>query len=391
MFFHRKTSLLQNFLCFFLGVFFIAGCGVTGSLSISSHFRKGKTENWPAEGGSSSRNAFRRECRNPPLKLIRQINGSAAFTRSLVISDSLIYTATKDSRIHVYDIRNGRTVGRMKFSHPAINGITVQHHDMIIAQAMGKNTLVSYNAYDSKFNFIKPLGPIETNPLVFDDFIYVATENGTLYCLDYKEGTTHWSYSLDKTCHSSPSLFRNSILIGDDQGTLYSFNRFRGTVNWKTTLPSAILHAPVVDSSFVYVATYNGWLVSVEADNGRIRWMRKPEQTDTCLFYAAPAVGHGLVIAGSANGSLYALRISDGKTEWKFTTCGAVSVSPLISGSRVWFGSQDHYLYALDIHKGMEIWKYKTTGRIKTQPAAYGNFLIVAAEDKSLYIFQCNE
>ncbi len=363
-------------------------CSATGSIGISNHFLKGKNENWAMEGGGISRNAFRNESINPPLKLVWKTDGSSAFTKTIVVSDSIIYAATKDARVHAYNLRNGKSIGKMKFSYSAMHGPAVNHKDIIIALAMGKASLIHYDVYEKKYHFIKTLGPIENNPLIYDDFIYAATEKGVLHCMDYKDGNLNWSYALPKTSRSSPALYLNAVIIADDGGTVVSLNRFRGSLNWKVNLGSAVFHAPVIDSQNVYIAAKDGRITRIDAETGGIRWTRRLEPDGDCEVFAAPSASNGYVIIGSTNGKVYALRQSDGSTRWTFMTRGAVSVTPVITKEYVYIASQDGFLYAVNLITGVEEWNYKASGRIKTHPAVYGRYLIVAAENKTLYVFQ---
>lgn len=366
----------------------LLSCSATGSIGISDFFLKGSADNWPMEGGGVSRNAARAVTVNPPLTLLWTAEASSAFTQTLTVSDSLIYASTCDARIHVFNLRNGRSAGKMKFNYSVMHGISVNHQDIVIAQSGGKHTLINYNVYDRKYNFIKTLGPLENNPLIYDDFIYIAAEKGVLYCLDYKDGNTQWSYTLPGTCHSSPSLYLNAIIIGCDDGSVRSLNRFRGTLNWSVRLHQAVMHPPVIDNRQIFVSTRDGRVYCLDAESGKILWSSRLDPYDSCMVYSSPAAGQDLVITASANGSVYALSRMDGTHRWTFTTRGAVSVTPVITPQYVYVGSQDSYLYAVNVKSGQQEWSFKTSGRIKTNPVIYGRFLVAAAENKSLYVFQ---
>ncbi len=386
-----KLNLIRILLPFILVVPFIISCSATGSIGISGDFRKGAADNWQTENGGRNRNAARAFDLTPPLTLVWKKEGTSAFTRTITVSDSIIYATTKDARFHAYNLRNGRSIGKMKFNYSGMNGVSVNHHDIIIALSNGKNTLISYNVYDRKYNFIKALGPLENSPLIYDDFIYAATEKGVLHCMDYKDGNVHWTHTLPKSCHSSPALYLNSVIIGCDDGTIRSLNRFRGTVNWSFKAHRPVMHPPVVDSQRVLAATMDGWIYCLDAEKGTMIWSRQLEPYDTCMIYGAPAAGQGIVVTGSAGGSLYAVSLADGKPRWKFNTRGAISVTPVITGRYVYIGSQDGNLYAVRLLSGVQEWSYPTSGRIKSSPVVYGRYLVVAAENKSLYVFQSPE
>jgi outer membrane protein assembly factor BamB len=92
-----------------------------------------------------------------------------------------------------------------------------------------------------------------------------------------------------------------------------------------------------------------------------------------------PAIGRGLVVAGSAGGELVALNAATGERVWTRHGLGAISDSPTISGDRVFVGSLTGRLYAMSLLHGDAIWNWKgpAGSAIWASPVAYGGELIV--------------
>src|SRR5262249_25439648 len=66
------------------------------------------------------------------------------------------------------------------------------------------------------------------------------------------------------------------------------------------------------------------------------------------------------VFFGSADGAVYAVRASDGRTLWRHQTLAGVNSSPIVAGGVVFAGSADRTFYALRAADGKELWHYKT-------------------------------
>jgi len=77
---------------------------------------------------------------------------------------------------------------------------------------------------------------------------------------------------------------------------------------------------------------------------------------------ASPSIADGIAYIGSADHSMYALRVTDGSVLWKYTTKGAVNSSAAVSRNRVFFSSLDGYVYALDAGSGKMVWRFATGG-----------------------------
>lgn len=77
--------------------------------------------------------------------------------------------------------------------------------------------------------------------------------------------------------------------------------------------------------------------------NGAIRQAR---------VIGTPAIGKGVLVAGSADGFVYGIDAKSGKRLWQVET-GAPCVSAVtIVGNTAYVGSGDHFFRAIDVTKG---------------------------------------
>jgi outer membrane protein assembly factor BamB len=91
---------------------------------------------------------------------------------------------------------------------------------------------------------------------------------------------------------------------------------------------------------------------------------------------AAPALGSGVVVAGSSIGTVAGLDAGSGMSMWRRELLGGVSASPVIAGSQVFVASEDQYLYAFDLESGSTMWKYFTQSPLTRAPFAAGNIVV---------------
>lgn len=95
--------------------------------------------------------------------------------------------------------------------------------------------------------------------------------------------------------------------------------------------------------------------------------------------FSSPAVGGGLVVVGSDDGSVYGLNAETGARVWKRSTGGPVRSSPTLAGNRVFVGSNDGKLYALDLLTGSVVWKASIGFEIVSSPAVGGDTVVVGS------------
>jgi outer membrane protein assembly factor BamB len=92
--------------------------------------------------------------------------------------------------------------------------------------------------------------------------------------------------------------------------------------------------------------------------------------------HGRPAIDpvHGRVFVGSSDRGLYALRVGDGTTIWRFETLGVVQCEPLYDAGRdiVYFGSGDGALYAVQARDGALLWRFNSGAEVSRRPVIGG-------------------
>ncbi|TET51816.1 MAG: hypothetical protein E3J64_06190 [Anaerolineales bacterium] len=97
------------------------------------------------------------------------------------------------------------------------------------------------------------------------------------------------------------------------------------------------------------------------------------------------AIGEGVFVIGSSDGSIYALELESGDLLWTFQTGHRVWASPLIVEDVVYMGSTDRHLYALGLFEGELRWDFQGGGAFAGTPALWERTLFIGAFDDTLY------
>lgn len=113
------------------------------------------------------------------------------------------------------------------------------------------------------------------------------------------------------------------------------------------------------------------------------KWTFKTEDE----IRSSPATTRELVLVGSYDNNVWALRMETGELVWKFPTRGGIASSPAVDeASRlVVFGSEDHTLYAVDYRTGRVSWTYNTKDRIRSSPRIAHEHVFFGSDDGRLY------
>jgi polyvinyl alcohol dehydrogenase (cytochrome) len=206
-------------------------------------------------------------------------------------------------------------------------------------------------------------------PTVVGGWIFVGSQNGSVYALDAKSGCIRWVFSADGGVRTAISVGARAggaaIYFGDTGAQAYALDAASGELLWKTKIEehplARITGAPALYRGRLYVpvssyeesqgarpdygcCTFRGSLSSLDAKSGKVLWRtymisgepqpRGKSSSGATLYgpagapiWSAPTVdaGHGLIYVGTGNSysgaaaptsdAVVAINLS-GKIEW---------------------------------------------------------------------------
>jgi serine/threonine protein kinase len=98
-----------------------------------------------------------------------------------------------------------------------------------------------------------------------------------------------------------------------------------------------------------------------------------------------PSQHHGIVLIGSYDNNLYALKSDTGEFIWKYPTDGGVVSAPAVYNSHVYFGSEDHRLHVVTSRSGQVNWTYYTDGPVRSSPHIAEGHVFIGSDDGYLH------
>ncbi|MDQ2075977.1 PQQ-binding-like beta-propeller repeat protein [Marinimicrobium sp. ABcell2] len=210
------------------------------------------------------------------------------------------------------------------------------------------------------------------SPVVKDNQLLIAAENGNLYSIDMETRRLQWLFHSHGGISSTPAIDRDKVYFLNRAGYVYALDLQDGKPLWRFETGG--------ESIF---STYN--LYGIDSDDP------VPDPWD--FFLSSPLVADGRVYVGSSDQRIYALDAETGARLWSFKTGGVVHASPALAGDTLIVGSWDSAIYALDAQTGAERWRFQTEAEqkisiwlgVQSSPVIDGDSVFVGSRDGYLY------
>lgn len=257
-----------------------------------------------------------------------------------------------------------------------------------------------------------------SSPVIFQDKIYVGSEDHFLYAIYLETGKIAWKFKTAGAVNSSPIVFGQRIYFGSMDGYYYALDAQTGKLIWKYKTGGEhkigrnglwgmqpymfymedpfdfFISSPIAQddgvSKTIYFGSSDGNLYALDADNGNLRW----KYLTGAAIRTTPLLYEGNIYIGSWNQYVYAIDAQSGNLHWKFKTKSddenhlleGIQASISAANGMVFIGSRDGYLYALDAKKGELAWQYSTWPSWITTTSAdrKGNIFLTSSDSRLL-------
>ncbi len=248
---------------------------------------------------------------------------------------------------------------------------------------------------------------------------YVGSDNGRLYALNGKDGMVRWQYNAGAAVYVA-AVMGGTVYVDANNGNsavVYAFNASNGSVLWRYNVNDYISQL-MVENGMIYVGTaatgnsirlyalrantgallwsysaqaetpglltasggvvyyaeilgigsaaFNEHITALESSSGSVLW-RLPIAAADGFARGTPAVSNGVIYIGTNNGSVYAVRVSDGSVLWHVARNGGfdaipLDISTLVDNGMVFIegkqgpGGQNLALFAMRTSDGKLLW-----------------------------------
>lgn len=167
-----------------------------------------------------------------------------------------------------------------------------------------------------------------------------------------------WQVALRTGIYSSPAVDKQRIVVADNLGRITCFDH-QGRQRWQYTTGARIIGTPAIGRGVVVAGSADGFIYGLDARQGTLRWKVRTQRP----VVSAVTIRGGIAYVGSGDHIFRAIRVKDGTILWSRQGIrGYVETRPLVNRRMVVFGDWANTVYALRRKDGNPLWEW-TTGR----------------------------
>jgi len=234
-------------------------------------------------------------------------------------------------------------------------------------------------------------GPVGGQPLVAEGVLYVGSIDGKLYAFRMSDGELLWNYRMPGAVVGQPVLTGDKILAMTDVNSLTCLEAQTGKWLWsyRRPVPAGRFQVrgvadPLVVGETVYAGFSDGFLVTLSlVDGSLINSLELSGDNDQFGDVdTTPIMEAGNLVTGSFGQGVVALDPQSMTERWKYKAEGPSALES--ADGMLYFSTADGKVAAVRATDGKLIWRFSSKKGQLSRPVVAGNWLLVSSEEYSL-------
>jgi len=353
---------------------FLQGCS-SHNLPSSSYLGE-----WRTGGGNFQRTGAINARLFPPLQEVWRVKAGKGITGSPVPAGPLLVVPTTDGKVKAFLIEDGDKLWETKIKGGFFAAPVVSNKRIFISSEYPDGTLYCLDIRDGDIIWRKTIGPSRSTSTIDGGVIYTLTNSGEVYAHNTIGGNLIWKKDIGPLIPQSPVASGDSLYVLSGGDTLKVLSTFDGDVLANVALPRHTYPTMAMeDHRIIYGSRAGVGLISASL-------------TDEMKLLSAPetyrlAVSGDIVIGIDGVRRLFALDTRSGIIRWSHSTSGLLEAAPVIIDTMSLIVTIAGEVWLFDIASGKIIWEMNLDTPVSSAPTASGDILIIATEKGELMAY----
>lgn len=199
---------------------------------------------------------------------------------------------------------------------------------------------------------VKAKGPIQFNPVLASGVLFVGNDDGHLYALDARTGSSRWSFDVGVAIQGSGIAVDGVVAVADARGILHVIDQATGSERWRA---DGVGDVGNVSDGVLFVPGRDNTVRGYDLQTGSLLWSWQAQEPG---LYVTVVADTAYVAAG---GTLHAVAIADRAERWQFKTESTQASLISVAGDQVFVTTREGpgVLTALDRATGLSTWTFR--------------------------------
>jgi len=229
-----------------------------------------------------------------------------------------------------------------------------------------------------------PLNAVYGVPVFTDELVLAGTYDNKVVAFVQATGLKAWEYVAQGSVMGGMVVDGEQVYLGGSDGRVYALKTSAAGAEllWSTQAAKhAIWGVPVLTDDLVIVGSLDHYVYALKRADGELVW----DHDMGAAVAGDITLADDLVLVGGVANKLTALEIASGDVVWESQFKQWVWGEAFLDGGVVYVSSLDGQLHALDPRTGETKWDTVLQGAARSGPALAGDYLVIGTAEGNIY------
>lgn len=218
-------------------------------------------------------------------------------------------------------------------------------------------------------------GAVNSSPVVYNNTVYVGSDDNSLYALDADKWGLKWVFETGGKITNAPTVYMGNVYFSSRDLKVYALDAITGAKKWEAQVDGWVNSPVVAFNNKIYVGCYENKIYIFNAMTGKKEGDDRERINISGIEFAC------------VKGEFYPIDAHNRASGWKNSVQRSESW-PAIANGFAYIGSRDNRIYAFDTKTRQQVWFYETDGWVDSSPAIAKGKLFVGSRDGYVYAFE---
>ena len=193
-----------------------------------------------------------------------------------------------------------------------------------------------------------------------DDFIFIATSDGRIFSLNFKNNNIVWKLNLGAPIISNIEIYSNKIFFINSNSKIYSINTDNGKINWSYETVSENFKSKksfklIIKKNILIFSNDNADLIAIDLKTNSILWNINLQNflliSETKLFEIVDiSFKEDYLYVSTNQNNLLKINIFNGKVNWKKNI--SIQTKPIFYNNFIFFINMENFFICINLNNG---------------------------------------